>query len=204
MNKFFIVRHGETEWNIQGKTQGQGDSKLSEKGKVQAEKLGKKLLEFNVNYIYSSNLGRTIETSTILSSILKTDVQYIEGLRERNFGKWEGLTIEEIKKGYEDIYKTWRSEPHKAIIPDAEDLVQLKERVLKCIHDINKKHKNENILLVSHSMSIKVMILSLLGCDLSNIYRIAQDNTALNIVEFREYGPVIIKLNDSNHLQEGE
>lgn len=204
MNKFFIVRHGETEWNMQGRTQGHGDSKLTEKGRYQADKLGRRLLKFNINCIYSSDLGRTIETSSILSSILNKEVEYTEGLREINFGKWEGMTIQEIKDKYNDIYTIWRNEPHNALIPDAENLIQLKERVLKTINDINKKHENSNIILVSHSMVIKVLLLSLLGSDLSNLYRIRQDNTALNIVEFREYGPVVVKLNDSNHLEEGE
>lgn len=204
MNKFFIVRHGETEWNMQGRTQGHGDSKLTEKGRYQADKLGRRLLKFNIDCIYSSDLGRTIETSSILSSILNKEVEYTEGLREINFGKWEGMTIQEIKDKYNDIYTIWRNEPHNALIPDAENLIQLKERVLKTINDINKKHENSNIILVSHSMVIKVLLLSLLGSDLSNLYRIRQDNTALNIVEFREYGPVVVKLNDSNHLEEGE
>ncbi|SHJ80272.1 histidine phosphatase family protein [Tepidibacter formicigenes] len=203
MNKFFIVRHGQTQWNIEGRTQGQGDSKLTEKGKEQAEKLAHKLVKYNIDYIYSSDLGRTIETSSIISSVLQKEVEYNEGLREINFGKWEGLTIEEIKNRYSDIYKIWRNAPHNALIPDAENLTALKERLLKCINYLNKKHEKSNILLVSHGMSIKVLLLSLLGSDLSNLYRIKQDNTALNIVEFREYGPVIIRTNDTSHL-EGE
>lgn len=204
MNKFFIVRHGETEWNMQERTQGHGDSKLTEKGRCQADMLGRKLLKFNIDYIYSSDLGRAIETSSIISSILNKEIEYNDGLREINFGKWEGMTIKEIKSQYSDIYKVWRNEPHNALIPNAEKLVQLKERILKSINDINKNHENSNIVLVSHSMVIKVLLLSLLGSDLSNIYRIKQDNTALNIVEFRDYGPVVVKMNDSNHLEEGE
>ncbi|SHH50023.1 histidine phosphatase family protein [Tepidibacter thalassicus] len=203
MNKFFIVRHGQTEWNIQGKTQGHGNSSLTEKGKEETKKLAIKLSKYNIDYIYSSDLGRTMETSNIISSVLQKEVIYDKNLREINFGKWEGLTIDEIKNQYSDIYKIWRNEPHNALIPDAENLISLKERLLKCINSLNKKHRNSNILLVSHGMSIKVLLLSLLGSDLSNLYRIKQDNTALNIVEFRDYGPVIIKINDTSHL-EGE
>ena len=200
MNKFFIVRHGETKWNIEGRTQGQGDSALSDKGKLQAHKLGNHLKNLHIDFIYSSELGRTIETSEIISGLVGKEVTYDKRLREINFGKWEGLSIDEIKTNYEDIYTVWRNRPHEAIIPDAENLVLLKERMLECILDLNKKHKDANILIISHSMSIKVLLLTLIGSDISNIYKIAQDNTALNVVEFREYGPVIIKLNDSSHL----
>ncbi|OPJ57203.1 histidine phosphatase family protein [Alkalithermobacter paradoxus] len=200
MNTFFIVRHGETQWNIEGKTQGHGDSKLTEEGKRQAENIAKRLSKYDIDFIYSSDLGRTKETSAIISNILSKDVNYLESLREINFGKWEGLTIDEIKKTYTDVYRIWRNEPHKAIIPDGENLVALKERIYKQVINLNKNHTNSNILLISHGMTIKVLLLSLLGSDLSNLYRIKQDNTALNIVQFKEYGPVIVKLNDTNHL----
>ncbi|CAH2213724.1 histidine phosphatase family protein [Tepidibacter aestuarii] len=203
MNRFFIIRHGETFWNIDGRTQGHGDSKLTENGIEQAQKLAEKLSKYNIDYIYSSDLGRTIQTSEIISNTLSKKVEYKESLREINFGDWEGLTIEEIKRDYPDIYTIWRNEPHNALIPKAENLYKLKQRLLGCINELNKKHENSNIVLVSHGMSIKVLLLSLLESELSNIYRIKQDNTALNIVEFRSYGPVIIKTNDTSHL-EGE
>lgn len=200
MNTFYIVRHGETQWNIQGKTQGHGDSNLTEKGIDQARRLAKHLDKYPIDYIYSSDLGRATQTAKIIGSEFNKDVVYTEELREMSFGKWEGLTIQEIQQGYGDVYKTWRNEPHKAEIPNGEKLELLKERLLNCIEDINKKHKNSHIVLVSHSMSVRIMILSLIGSDLSNIYRIKQDNTALNIVEIRDYGPVVVKINDTSHL----
>jgi len=203
MNRFFIVRHGETFWNIDGRTQGHGDSKLTEDGIKQAQRLAKKLLKYDIDYIYSSDLGRTIQTSEMISNTLNKKVEYKEQLREINFGKWEGLTIQEIKRDYPDVYTVWRNKPHKALIPEGENLYKLKQRLLDCINELNKKHENSNIVLVSHGMSIKVLLLSLLESELSNIYRIKQDNTALNIVEFRNYGPVIMKTNDTIHL-EGE
>jgi len=200
MNTFYIVRHGETHWNILGKTQGHGDSNLTEKGIIQAEKLADYMSKYPINYIYSSDLGRAKQTAELIGKKINKDVLYTEGLREMSFGNWEGLTIEEIQEGYMEIYKMWRNEPHKAEIPNGEKLELLKERLLGCIKSINEKHKNSHIVLVSHSMSVRIILLSLIGSDLSNIYRIKQDNTALNIVEMRDYGPVIIKVNDTTHL----
>ena len=80
----------------------------------------------------------------------------------------------------------------------------MKEREDKLIEELNEKYKDKHILLVSHSVTVRVMLLSFLQAPLSNLYRIKQDNTALNIVEFKEYGPVVIKMNDVNHLQAGE
>ncbi|MGL5693766.1 MAG: histidine phosphatase family protein, partial [Peptostreptococcaceae bacterium] len=69
------------------------------------------------------------------------------------------------------------------------------------IKDINEKYDNKHILLVSHSVTVRVILLSCLASGLENIYRIRQDNTALNIVEFRDYGPVVMKMNDTSHFK---
>ena len=202
MNTFFIVRHGQTEWNIQKKTQGQKNSSLAQMGIEQAQKLAKRLRNFDVDYIYSSDLGRTIETSNIISSHLNKDITLDTGLREISFGDWEGLTISTIREKYSDTYKVWRTKPQEARIPGAENLIQARERILDCISKLNEKHDNSNILLVSHGMIIKILLVSLLGAELSNIYKLKQGNTSLNVIEYRDYGPVIMRVNDTTHLED--
>ncbi len=165
-NIFYIVRHGQTNWNIQGKTQGHGNSDLTEVG---------------------NRLGLKVE---------KTD-----GLREMGFGVWEGLLIKEIQKDYAEIYNTWRNEPHLVNIPGGETLHIIKERVDKFIEGINEKYDNKRIVLITHSITLRVMLLSFLNSGMENVYRIKQDNTALNIVEFKDYGPVVEKMNDTSHLR---
>ncbi|MZQ75111.1 MAG: histidine phosphatase family protein [Peptoclostridium sp.] len=203
MNRFFIVRHGQTKWNTQLKTQGQQDSSLDEIGMIQTQKLAKRLSAFNIDHIYSSDLGRTIQTSDIISAQLQKEYSLDSSLREIDFGEWEGLTIEDIKKSYEAEYRMWRKEPDKARIPGAESLQAVADRIAAGINKINEAHKSSNILLVSHGVVIKVLLLTLLNSSLSNIYKIKQDNTALNVVEFREYGPVILRVNDTTHLEVG-
>lgn len=201
MNRFFIVRHGQTKWNTQLKTQGQQDSSLDEIGMIQTQKLAKRLAAFNIDHIYSSDLGRTIQTSDIISAQLQKEYMLENSLREIDFGEWEGLTIEDIKKSYEEEFKMWRKEPDKARIPGAESLQEVADRITRGINKINEAHKSSNILLVSHGVVIKVLLLTLLNSSLSNIYKIKQDNTALNVVELREYGPVLLRLNDTTHLE---
>ncbi|AHM56674.1 phosphoglycerate mutase GpmB [Peptoclostridium acidaminophilum DSM 3953] len=201
MNRFFIVRHGQTKWNTQLKTQGQQDSSLDEIGMIQTQKLAKRLAAFNIDHIYSSDLGRTIQTSDIISAQLQKEYMLENSLREIDFGEWEGLTIEDIKKSYEEEFKMWRKEPDKARIPGAESLQEVADRITRGINKINEAHKSSNILLVSHGVVIKVLLLTLLNSSLSNIYKIKQDNTALNVVEFREYGPVLLRVNDTTHLE---
>lgn len=200
-NTFYIVRHGQTNWNILGKTQGHGNSDLTEQGIVQARELAEDITKYPIDYIYSSDLGRAIQTAEILGEKLNIEVQKTEGLREMGFGVWEGLLIDEIKKDYSDIYDIWRNDPHLVNIPKGETLQVIKERVDNFIEEINKKHENKHIIFVTHSITLRVMLLSFLGSGMENIYRIKQDNTALNIVEYRDYGPVVIKMNDTSHIK---
>ena len=95
----------------------------------------------------------------------------------------------------------WREEPDKAHIPKGEALSMVKDRTEELIEMLNKKYDNRHILLVSHSVTVRVMLLDFLESHVRNLYRIKQDNTALNIVEYRNYGPVIMKMNDTRHLK---
>lgn len=200
-NTLYIVRHGQTNWNILGKTQGHGNSDLTFQGIEQAKDLSESMLNHNIDYIYSSDLGRAIQTANIVGEKLGIDVTTTPDLREMGFGEWEGLLIDQIKNDYADIYKTWRNEPHNVDIPGGETLHLIKERTDKFISELNSKYDNKHIVLVTHSVTARVMLLSFLGSGVENIYKIKQDNTALNIVECRDYGPIVIKMNDTTHIK---
>ena len=203
-NTFYIVRHGQTNWNILGKTQGHGNSDLTPKGENQALELSKAIKEYPIDYIYSSDLGRAVQTAEIIGSTIGVDVIQTPSLREMGFGDWEGLLIEEIKKDHAKTYETWRNQPHLVNIPNGETLHIIKDRVDAFIKELNEKYDNKHILLVSHSVTVRVMLLSFLNSGVENIYRIKQDNTALNVVECRDYGPVVIKMNDTSHMKNNE
>ena len=203
-NTFYIVRHGQTNWNILGKTQGHGNSDLTPKGENQALELSKAIKEYPIDYIYSSDLGRAVQTAEIIGSTIGVDVIQTPSIREMGFGDWEGLLIEEIKKDHAKTYETWRNQPHLADIPNGETLHIIKDRVDGFIKDLNEKYDSKHILLVSHSVTVRVMLLSFLNSGMENIYRIKQDNTALNVVECRDYGPVVIKMNDTSHIKNNE
>ena len=148
-NTIYIVRHGQTEWNLLGKTQGHGNSDLTPKGIEQAELLADSMTKYPIDYIYSSDLGRAYQTAEIIGNKLSIEVEKTEALREMNFGTWEGRIIKDI---------------------------------------------------VTHSLCARIMLLSFLDSDVKNIYRINQANTALNIIELRDYGPVVMKMNDTTHI----
>lgn len=203
-NTFYIVRHGQTNWNILGKTQGHGNSDLTKKGEQQAKCLAKALKEYNIDYIYSSDLGRAVQTANIIDEQIGVGIIKTSALREMGFGVWEGLLVDQIKKEHSYTYEIWRNQPHLVNIEGGETLDLIKDRLDEFIKTLNEKYSNKNILLVSHSVTVRVLLLAFLNSGMENIYRIKQDNTALNIVEYRDYGPVIIKMNDTNHIIDNE
>lgn len=199
-NTIYIVRHGQTEWNLLGKTQGHGNSDLTPKGIEQAELLADSMTKYPIDYIYSSDLGRAYQTAEIIGNKLNIEVEKTKALREMNFGTWEGRIIKDIIAEDPELYKMWRNEPHLAKIPQGETLSQIKERTDAFIKEINEKYDGKHIVLVTHSLCARIMLLSFLDSDVKNIYRINQANTALNIIELRDYGPVVMKMNDTTHI----
>lgn len=200
MNTYYLVRHGETLWNTQGRTQGHGNSPLTEKGILQAKMLAEHIKKYPIDVIYSSDLGRAVETSNIIGEELGIEVVPTPNLREMGFGLWEGMKIHDIKEKYPEDFKIWRTNPDELRIEGGENLHMIKERQDALIDRLNEMYEDKHILLVSHSVTVRAMLLSFLDSDVKNIYRIKQDNTALNIVEYRNYGPVVVKMNDTTHL----
>lgn len=201
-NTYYLVRHGETEWNTMGRTQGHGNSPLTALGIIQAESAANALSKFPIDMIYCSDLGRAVQTAEIIGKRLDKEVIPTESLREMGFGEWEGMKIKNIQEKFPAMFEIWRNSPDRLDIRGAENLFIVKERQDKLIQELNEKYSDKHILLVSHSVTVRVMLLSFLDSHVRNIYRIKQDNTAINIVESRSYGPVVIKMNDTKHLSE--
>lgn len=202
MLKLYLIRHGETDWNCESKTQGCKNIRLSKEGKLQGKLLANKLRDTNEEYlkIYTSDLDRCYATAKLIGEELKVDVESYKEFREMSFGDWEGLTIEEIKKSYSRQYLKWRNEPYNASIPKGEDLKTVQKRCIEAVKKIIKKYDEGSLIIVSHGIAIKTMILGILGLDLKHFYNITLSNASLNKLEFREYGPVLISLNDTCHL----
>ncbi|WP_026477897.1 histidine phosphatase family protein [Alkaliphilus transvaalensis] len=206
MKKLYIVRHGETKWNIEGRTQGLQDSALTEKGLRQAELLANRLKTEEIDIIFSSSLDRAKTTAGIIADYLHIPCHYKEELKELGFGKWEGLTLDEIKEHYPKELNDWHYNPHLCKIPEGEDILLVQKRMIQLFNELQHRPE-ENVLLVSHGAVIKLFLLAFLEMPLNHYYRITQTNCAINIIEFKNKGPVLTKYNDTSYMEillEGE
>ena len=203
MLKLYLIRHGETSWNSESKTQGCKNIQLSDKGILQGRLLAEKLKSSDDEFkkVFSSDLDRCYLTAKSIDEVLNLGIEINKGFREMSFGDWEGLTIDEIKRTYLNEYTKWRNEPCMATIPRGEGLKTVQKRCLDALENIFQRYNDGSIIIVSHGVAIKTMILGLLGLDLKHFYSLSIGNASMNKIEFRDYGPVITNLNDSCHLQ---
>lgn len=203
MSKIYLVRHGETLWNKEQRSQGcSNDIPLSEEGLLQAKAIAKRLKKEKIDLFYSSDLIRAYKTASIISREHNAAVQKCSEFREINLGDWEGLRFDEIREKYNDIYNVWRKTPHLALIPNAERVSDIIIRAIGKLNKIIEENEDKNILIVSHGITIKVMLSAILGMELSNMHKIRQDNTALNIIEYNGESFDILLMNDTCHLKE--
>jgi broad specificity phosphatase PhoE len=149
-----LARHGETDWNRDRRWQGHSNTPLNELGREQARELAESL--DGIDAVYSSDLARSRETAEIVADRLGLEVQVDERLRERSFGAWEGLTMEEIEERFQEAHDRWRSgEGHGA--DDAEAFEAFAARVHTFLDDVLRRHPDETVLVIAHGGSIRVI-----------------------------------------------
>ena len=166
-----LVRHGATDWNLQGRCQGSTDRDLSDVGIRQADQIAELLSEQEINAIYSSSLRRAQQTAERISQPHKLPVLIEEDVRELDHGELEGLTFNEIKANYGDFLVRWRSEPAEICVPGGERLADVAERAWNGLNQIVQRHAYaERILVVSHNFPILGIVCRVSGTHL-NEYR---------------------------------
>ena len=166
-----LVRHGATDWNLQGRCQGSSDRELSEAGVNQACRIADLLGNEELSVIYSSHLRRARQTAELISRPHDLPVLIDEDLRELDHGELEGLTFNEIKTRYSDFLTRWRSEPADLHVPGGERLAEVAERAWNGLNEIVQRHRSAaRILVVSHNFPILGIICRVTGTHL-NDYR---------------------------------
>lgn len=204
--RIYLVRHGQTLWNAQLKFQGQTDIPLSSRGREQARALAKRLASEQYVAFYSSDLIRAMETARILAEPHGLPVQPVPGLREINFGAWEGLTVAEIKFRYAQELQRWWDGPLQTRIPgEGETLSEVVARVTTAVRGIVERHPHEQVVVVCHGGPIRALVGTVLGMDLNKYWRLRLDNACLCILEFSSWDKGILTLfNDCSHLEGGK
>lgn len=173
--EYILIRHGQTDYNLQEKFQGFSDISLNSTGKKQARKVRKKFKQENIDIIYCSDLSRCRETAAGISP--DTEIILTENLREMNFGVFEGLTYEQIKNQHGDEYSNWKKNIIDHVIDNGESFRQMSSRVLDEFEKI--RNSNERAAVVSHAGCIRTILSYYITGDIENSWRFFIENCSI-------------------------
>jgi broad specificity phosphatase PhoE len=201
VTRVFMVRHGATVLSAEDRFAGATDVALSDEGREQTRRLADRLSHEKIMAIYASPLGRTVETASILAAPHKLEVQARDGFREINHGRWEQMTRREVEEKFPEEAAEWEKDPYTFAPLGGESGLAVTARALPALIELVRSHPGENILVVSHKATIRLLLSSLLGFD-PRRYRdnLDQKPAALNIVDFRDATRARLTLfNDTSH-----
>lgn len=162
-SKIILVRHGETDWNHEGRFLGQSDPGLNQRGQMQAQTIADQLSIENIDLLCSSDLLRAVQTSEAIARVCKTSINVIPALREINFGTWEGLTYKDIENRYPLLWNEWLEDPFKVRIPDGETAEEVRCRVIEAWNRMVNVSSAQTAVIVAHGGPLRLLICHLLG-----------------------------------------
>lgn len=198
----YLTRHGQTQWNLEGRVQGFLDSPLTNKGIEDAKKLGQRLKEIDFDYVFSSTSNRAYDTAKNIIGNKENEIIQDENIREINVGTWEGLLYEEIKSNYGADFKIYREDPEKYISKNrGEDYKSLEKRVKDFVSKL-KDLDGENILIVSHGLTSLMLLNVFEQRPIGEIRnRKIHAGTSLSLIEYQDGQFRIVYEGDESHLK---
>ena len=182
MTKIILVRHAESEFNKLGKFSGSNDPDLTVHGVKQAELVSHRLKDENLRAVYSSPAIRAFKTAKSIAELNNLEVTQLDGLREINWGDFEGMHVQDINKQEPNLKEKVLRNPQYNI-PGGENIVDFKSRVLDTFNNILANHNGESIAVVGHSWTNKAILSAL---NQGEWLELQQENSAVNILELED------------------
>ena len=200
MGIIYITRHGETEWNAEGRIQGHTDVPLSERGREQAQMLARRLSRVRIDAAYSSDLSRAAETARVALVERDISIDFTEELREYNKGVFEGLTETEYRDKYPELYEPSMANDLDFAPPNGETIRETSARLDGIVQRVKWTHMDENVLIVGHGGSLRAGIVSLLDLPLEANWKFAMHNCSLTVIYTYPDNAVMHLYNDTSHI----
>lgn len=198
----YLLRHGETEASRTGGFCGRTDIELSPAGRLMAEDFAAAYQAHPWVGIYVSPMQRTRAMAEPLCRSANLGMRLCDGLREIDYGQWEGKTPDEVTWNYHDDYLRWLADAGWNSPTGGERGIDVGQRALAVLDGIWRDHVDGDVLVVSHKATIRILLCHLLGIDLGRYRdRIDVPVASLSVVELREHGPLLRKLGDRSHLR---
>ena len=201
ITRIFLVRHGATPLTADDRFAGSSDVPLGPEGRIQVERLADRLTAAPFAAIYSSPLGRTVATATIVGGPHALTPVLADGLREIDHGRWEGLRRDDVRQMYPEEYAAWERDPVNVAPLGGETGHHVLARALPVMNDIIVRHSGQSVLVVAHKATNRLLIAHWIGIDLRGYRdRIEQLPACLNLLDFKSPDEArLVLLNDVSH-----
>ena len=200
MGQLFIVRHGETVWNREGRIQGHTDVALSERGVEQATRLANRLGEITFDAAYTSDLCRASATASLILQDRDVPFHPTPRLREYHKGAFEGMTEADLRSRFPDEYPSYVSKDLDYAPEGGESTRDVSDRMSSIICEIKERHLDDKVLVVGHGGSLRAAMMALLGMPMDANWRFVFGNCTLTIVDTYHDNAVLRLFNDGSHL----
>jgi broad specificity phosphatase PhoE len=199
----YFLRHGQTEFSRSNSYCGSLDPQLTPDGVEMAEVFAKAYGSTPWQAVFSSPMKRTIATAKPLCSSIGIEPELRDGLKEINYGQWEGKSPETVSAEYHDDYIRWLADPAWYAPTGGEMAVAIASRSMQVIEEIKQRYQSGNVLIVAHKATIRIMLCSLMGIDVGRFrYRLGCPVGSVSVVEFTSHGPLLKALADRIHQSE--
>ena len=199
----YLLRHGETTFSQSGNFCGETNAELTSEGMEMAFSFADVYQKLEWSAVYASPMKRTVATAKPFCDAIGMDMQLRDGLREGSYGEWETKSKSFVQENYAENYVKWLTEPAWNPPKGGETAVEIANRSMAVIAEIQEKHPQGNVLVVSHKATIRIMLCSLLGIDLGRYrYRVNILVASVSVVKFDVNGPRLEILGDRHHIPE--
>ncbi|MFH1639138.1 MAG: histidine phosphatase family protein [Chloroflexota bacterium] len=196
----YLIRHGQTQSNVDGYHMGWSDEDLNATGYAQAGILAGRLAEVPFASVYTSSSKRAFTTAAIIARPHGIAPKPMTEFREINYGDWAGQKRNEMREKYPDIAHRLRVDPLDVVIPGGESFKQVAERAMRGFDAIIAAEKDRCVAIVSHSVPLKILVANILGVPHSMWERFGMGNTSISTVQISDGIPRLLNLNDMTHL----
>jgi probable phosphoglycerate mutase len=184
--RLIVVRHGETQWNLEGRRQGHLDSPLTSKGRAQAKALAQRFEAGSCHVIYSSDLGRAYHTAKTIAARTGNEIRQDERLRERHLGIFQGLNGDEIRARYPNEYEEHRRSGPDHAVPGGESFSDQVRRNLGCLEELAAQYAGETIMIVTHGGVLSALFRHTFGIPFDAPRRFAFKNASVNLFVYQD------------------
>jgi alpha-ribazole phosphatase len=198
--RLVLVRHGRTGWNEAGRYQGRSDVDLSAAGLREAEAVGERLAGERIRAIYCSDLKRAVQTAQTIAAGHSVQLVTCEELREMDFGDFEGLTFDDMKRQRPE-FNWWTARDPDMEFPGGESVRQLAARVIRFLARLEGYTDEDTVVVVAHGGALRSLICCLLGLDLEHWWQMGLDSASLTRIDTYSGRTVLSLLNDVCHLE---